>query len=81
MYKFEGKKIFKGIAIGKIKFYSKGMNVVIRKKIEDTQAEIRRFEEARNIAIRQLQELHDKAVKEVGEMNAEIFDVLPQTLH
>lgn len=75
MYKFEGKKIFKGIAIGKIKFYSKGMNVVIRKKIEDTQAEIRRFEEARNIAIRQLQELHDKAVKEVGEMNAEIFDV------
>lgn len=75
MYRYEGKKIFNGIAIGNIKFYSKEQNVVVRRKIEDTESEIKRFKEAKNIAIEQLHELHDKAVKEVGEMNAEIFEV------
>ncbi|MCI5501280.1 MAG: phosphoenolpyruvate--protein phosphotransferase, partial [Lachnospiraceae bacterium] len=75
MYRYEGKKIFNGIAIGNIKFYSKEQNVVVRRKIEDTESEIERFKKARDMAIEQLHELHDKAVKEVGEMNAEIFEV------
>lgn len=75
MQKYTGKKIFNGIAIGKIKFYSKEQNIVVRKKVEDTNSEIERYEAARDKAIEQLHELYEKAVKEVGEMNAEIFDV------
>lgn len=75
MEKYVGKKIFNGVAIGKIKFYSKEQNIVVRKKIEDSEAEIERYEKARDTAIEQLHELYEKAIKEVGEMNAEIFDV------
>ena len=70
-----GKKIFNGIAIGKIKFYAKAENVVTREKIEDAQAEYARYEAARGKAIEQLNGLYEKALKEVGEANAEIFNV------
>lgn len=75
MEKLNGKKIFNGVAIGKLKFYSKVENQIIRKKIEDTEAEIARYEMAKAEAIEQLHGLYDKALKEVGQMNAEIFDV------
>ena len=66
---------FRGIAIGKIKEISKETNVVRRVKINDVQAEIERFEAARDQAAQELKELYDKAVKEVGEANAAIFEV------
>lgn len=72
---FVGKSIFKGIAIGKIRFYQKGQQQVKRSKIIDTEAEIARFEKAKETAIVQLKQLYEKALKEVGEANAMIFDV------
>ena len=47
MEKFEGKAIFKGVAIGRIMFYGKKENIVKRFKIEDTAAEIQRYDNAR----------------------------------
>lgn len=75
MEKVIGKSILKGIAIGKILFYQKGQQQVKRVKVEDTEAEKKRYEEAREIAVRQLNELQEKATKEVGEMNAAVFEV------
>ncbi|MGN0351569.1 MAG: phosphoenolpyruvate--protein phosphotransferase [Roseburia sp.] len=75
MEQFTGKSIFKGIAIGKILFYSKNQQQVKRGKIEDTEQEIARYEAARATAIEQLGKLHEKAVAEVGEANAMIFEV------
>ena len=75
MEKFEGKSILKGVAIGKIHYYSKGEQVVQRVSVEDTVAELQRFEKAKETALAQLHELYDKALKEVGEVNAAIFDV------
>lgn len=75
MEKLTGKSILKGIAIGKILFYQKGEQSVKRVKIEDTEAEIKRYEIAREKAVLQLKELYKKAVKEVGEVNAAVFDV------
>lgn len=70
-----GKKIFGGIAIGKIKLYSKTENRVVRSKVDDVEAEIKRYEEAKGKAIEQLHGLYEKALVEVGEANAEIFNV------
>ena len=75
MEKFEGKAIFKGVAIGRIMFYGKKENIVKRFKIEDTAAEIQRYDNARKESIEQLKKLHDDAVKKVGEENAAIFEV------
>ncbi len=75
MEKVIGKSILKGIAIGKILFYQKGQQQVKRIKVEDTEAEKKRYEEAKEIAVRQLNELQEKATKEVGEMNAAVFEV------
>ncbi len=70
-----GKKIFNGIAIGKIKFYEKADNKVTRRRVDDVEAEIARYEAAKEEAVRQLNALYEKAVVEVGEANAEIFNV------
>lgn len=70
-----GKKIFNGIAIGKIRFYSKAENKVARVKVADPAAEIARYQAAREKAIEQLGDLYEKALVEVGEANAEIFNV------
>lgn len=75
MEQFSGKKIFSGVAIGKVLFYSKVENQVVRKKIADADAEIARYEEAKAQAIRELKALYEKAVKDVGEVNAQIFEV------
>lgn len=71
----EGKKIFRGIAIGKLRFLKKTESRVKRIKIEDTKAEVIRYEDAKRKAVGQLDELYDKALKEVGEVNAQIFEV------
>ena len=75
MEMYTGKSIFKGIAIGKILFYQKGEQPVKRMKIEDTAEQIKRYEDARAKAAEQLQGLYEKALKEVGEANAAVFEV------
>lgn len=75
MEQFSGKSIFKGIAIGKILFYSKNQQQVKRERIEDVEGEVARYERARETAVEQLGALHDKALAEVGETNAMIFEV------
>ena len=75
MEKYTGKSIFKGIAIGKILFYQKGEQPVKRVKIEDTAEQIKRYEDARAKAAEQLQGMYEKALKEVGEANAAVFEV------
>ncbi len=74
MIVYEGKAVFEGIAIGKIYVYTKVEQAVKRTKVEDTEAEISRYADARNKAIEQLKQLYEKAVKEVGESSAEIFE-------
>lgn len=75
MQVYNGKSVFGGIAIGKIQVYSKGEQQVKRVKIEDTEAEIARYKAATDTAISQLKGLYEKALKEVGEANAEIFEI------
>lgn len=75
MEKFTGKSIFNGIAIGKILFYSKDGVQIFRHKVEDTDAEIARYNKAKEKAIEELNVIYEKAVKEVGEMNAAVFEV------
>ena len=70
-----GKSVFSGIAIGRIALLEHGDNQVKRTKVEDVEAEVARFEAAKETAKVQLQELYDKALKEVGEVNAAIFEV------
>ncbi|MGN0389818.1 MAG: phosphoenolpyruvate--protein phosphotransferase [Wujia sp.] len=75
MRKLNGKPVFSGIAIGRIHIYEKEDNPVKRVKITDTAAEIKRFEEAKETAKSQLASLYEKALVEVGAVNAMIFDV------
>lgn len=70
-----GKSVFGGIAIGKISIYDKGDDQVKREKIDDTAAEVQRFEKAKEKAKEQLGALYEKALREVGEVNAMIFEV------
>lgn len=70
-----GKCVYSGIAIGRLAIFHKGDNQVKRIKVEDTAAELKRFEEAKEEAGSQLAALYDKALKEVGEVNAAIFEV------
>ncbi len=72
---YHGKSVFGGVAIGKIYVYQKGEQTVKRTKTEDTEQEKLRFDNAVQEAIRQLGELYEKAVKEVGEANAAIFEI------
>lgn len=75
MITLQGKGVFGGVAIGKISFYKRTGGQIQRRKIDNPEAEIARFEEAKAKAIEQLGELYDKAVQEVGEGNAMIFQV------
>ena len=75
MKAYSGKSVFGGIAIGKIRVYKKEEQQVKRVKVTDVDAELSRYEEAKGKAIAQLQGLYDKALKEVGEANAAIFEV------
>lgn len=75
MHIIGGKAVFGGIAIGKISIYKRKQKQIKRYKVEDVKAEIERFEVAREGAKTQLGGLYEKAVKEVGETNAMIFEV------
>ena len=75
MEKIAGKSIYNGIAMGKILYYGKEEGLVKRCKVEDAEAEIARYEAARDTAIQQLQEIYETALQKVGEENAAIFQV------
>lgn len=75
MQVYSGKSVFHGIAIGKISVYRKNEQQVKRVRTEDTKGELARYEAAKAAAIEQLQELYQKALKEVGEANAAIFEI------
>lgn len=75
MQVYQGKSVLNGIAIGKICLYKRDQQQVVRCKVQDIEGEIRRFQEAKEIAISQLGALYEKAVKEVGETNAAIFEI------
>ena len=72
---YQGKSVFGGIAIGHLCVYKKGEQQVTRQKIADVEAEVKRFQDAKEAAQAQLGELYDKAVREVGEANAAIFEM------
>ena len=71
----QGKSVYSGVAIGRLAIYQKSENQVKREKITDIAKEIKRFEDARETAKQQLAGLYEKALKEVGEVNAAIFEV------
>lgn len=75
MEQYQGKSVFGGVAIGRIHVFSKGQQQVKRTKVQDTEAEKKRYREAVQTAITELQGLYDKALKEVGEANAAIFEM------
>lgn len=71
----QGKSVLKGIAIGKIYLFQNHKYEIVQKTVEDTEAEIRKFHQARGAAMKQLEELYAKAVTEAGEEQAMIFEV------
>lgn len=71
----EGKSVFGGIAIGRLSVYNKKDNQVKRLKVADTEAEVSRFNTAKEQAKAQLASFYEKALREVGEVNAMIFEV------
>ena len=75
MITLSGKSVFGGIAIGKIAFYKRNEIQIKRSRVEDTEQEVKRFEAAKEKAVSQLQELHDKALDDIGETNAMIFEI------
>lgn len=75
MTELHGKGVSGGIAIGKISFYKKDEISVKRTHIEDTAAELERFDRVKEFTLSQLAELYEKALKEVGETNAQIFEI------
>lgn len=75
MQVYNGKSVFGGVAIGKISVYQKKEQQVKRVKTDNPDQEMVRYESAKAEGIRQLQGLYDKALKEVGEANAAIFEV------
>ena len=72
---FQGKSVYKGIAMGPFVVLKKNDYQVKRTRIEDTEAEVKRVDEALKASQEQLQKLYDKAVREVGEASAAIFEV------
>ena len=75
MQVYSGKSVFGGIAIGKISVYRKNEQQIKRVRTEDTKGELARYEAAKAAVVEQLQELYQKALKEVGEANAAIFEI------
>lgn len=75
MIKFIGKGVYGAVAIGKISLFRRGDISVKRVKVSDLEAEKRRIEAAKAQAATELQSIYEKAVKEVGETNAQIFEI------
>lgn len=72
---FCGKGVSGGIAIGKAAVFERGNEQIRRISVDDAKAEIKRFSQAKKLAQKQLKRIYDKALIEVGETNAEIFNI------
>lgn len=75
MTEFKGKGVYGAVAVGKISVFTRAEIAVRREHIEDFEAEKKRVESAKEKALAQLGEIHDKALREVGETNAQIFEI------
>ena len=75
MKKFTGKGVYGAIAMGKISVFQKQDTLIQRTSVKDTEAEKARVEAAKAAAAEQLQAIYEKALKEVGETNAQIFEI------
>lgn len=75
MITLTGKSVFGGVEIGKIAFYKRNERQIKQVHVDDTAAEVKRFEDAKATAISQLQGLYEKAMQDVGEENAMIFEM------
>ena len=75
MKTYQGKGVYGAVAVGKISVLKKRDAAVKRTHVENAESEKARFEQAKSLAIQQLQEIYDKALKEVGEANAAIFEI------
>ena len=75
MITIKGKSVFGGVSIGKIMFYKRNEKVIKRTHVDDADAEWKRFCDAKDTAVSQLKELYDKAIEDVGEANAMIFEI------
>lgn len=70
-----GKSVYNDVCIGRISFFKRKESVIKRLKIQDTEAEIERFHNAKQKGINQLKSLHEKMIKTVGEADAAIFEI------
>ena len=75
MITIKGKSVFGGVSIGTIMFYKRNEKVIKRTHVDDVDAEWKRFCDAKDTAVSQLKELYDKAIEDVGEANAMIFEI------
>lgn len=75
MITISGKSVFGGVSIGKLLFYQRNSKVIKRTHIDDVDAEWKRFQEAKDTAVDQLKGLYEKALADVGEANAMIFEI------
>ena len=75
MITIKGKSVCGGVSIGKIMFYKRNEKVIKRTHVDDVDAEWKRFCDAKDTAVSQLKELYDKAIEDVGEANAMIFEI------
>ena len=74
MITLEGKSVFGGVAIGKIQFYKRNEITIKRTRVEDVEAEVERFQNAKAKTLELLKGLYEKAMEDVGEANAMIFE-------
>ena len=74
MITLEGKSVFGGVAIGKIQFYKRNEITIKRTRVEDVEAEVERFQNAKAKTLERLKGLYEKALEDVGEANAMIFE-------
>lgn len=74
MITLEGKSVFGGVAIGKIQFYKRNEIIIKRTRVEDVEAEVERFQNAKAKTLELLKGLYEKALEDVGEANAMIFE-------
>ena len=75
MITISGKSVFGGVSIGKILFYQRNDKVIKREHVDDVDAEWKRFQDAKDTAVEQLKGLYEKALEDVGEANAMIFEI------
>ena len=77
MITLSGKSVFGGVSIGRLMFYKRSDKVIKRTHVDDVEGEVARFQKAKDTAVEQLKGLYEKALNDVGEANAMIFEIHP----